>query len=223
MIRIWTPFSGSGCWFEGLTWEAIIGKKFGYIRTSTSEQVNGIEVQVQALLAHDTSLDQRDIFIEQISGALHHAKRPKLHQLLDQLEDQDIIYIYRIDRLGRSTSDLLTIVEKIKDAGARLVSITDSVDTGTGMVADMFLTLLSVVAQYERSLLSSRTKSALQILKDRGVQLGRPRKITPGIVRQVQAMHDDPTLSVKDVCGSLGISRSSYYQALRTELTGQTT
>lgn len=173
-------------------------------------------------MAHDKTLDQRDIFIEQISGGLHHAKRPKLHQLLNQLEYQDVIYIYRTDRLGRSTSDLLTIVEKIKDAGARLVSISDGVDTGTGMVADMFLTLLSVVAQYERSLLSSRTKSALQVLKDRGVQLGRPRKITPVIVRQVQAMHSDQSLSVKDVCASLGISRSSYYQALRSEPDGQT-
>jgi DNA invertase Pin-like site-specific DNA recombinase len=216
VIRFRTPFSG---WcFAGSSQEAIIGKKFGYIRTSTADQVNGIEVQVQALLAHDPSLDKRDIFIEQISGGLHHAKRPKLYQLLSQLEDQDVVYIYRTDRLGRSTSDLLTIVEKIKNVGARLVSITDGVDTGTGMVADMFLTLLSVVSQYERALIADRTRSSLKILKDRGVQLGRPRKITPVIVRQVQAMHDDSTLSVKDVCGSLGISRSSYYQALRTEL-----
>ena len=185
--------------------------------------MNGIEVQVQALLAHDPSLDKRDIFIEQISGGLHHAKRPKLYQLLNQLENQDVVYIYRTDRLGRSTSDLLTIVERIKGAGARLISITDGVDTGTGMVADMFLTLLSVVSQYERALIADRTRSSLKVLKDRGVQLGRPRKITSVIVRQVQAMHDDPTLSVKDVCGSLGISRSSYYQALRTEPTGQTT
>lgn len=97
------------------------------------------------------------------------------------------------------------------------MSITDGIDTGTGMVADMFLTLLSVVAQYERSLISDRTRSSLRILKERGVELGRPRKVTPVIIRQVQAMHDDPEVSVKDVCASLGISRSSYYQALRTQ------
>lgn len=135
--------------------------------------------------------------------------------MLAQLTDTDVVYIYRTDRLGRSTSDLLTIVEKIKGAGARLVSITDGIDTGTGMVADMFLTLLSVVAQYERSLISDRTKSSLRVLKERGVELGRPRKMTPVIIRQVQTMHDDPQVSVKDVCASLGISRSSYYQALR--------
>ena len=146
---------------------------------------------------------------------MHHTKRPKLHQLLAQLTETDVVYIYRTDRLGRSTSDLLTIVEKIKGAGARLVSITDGIDTGTGMVADMFLTLLSVVAQYERSLISDRTRSSLRVLKERGVELGRPRKVTPVIIRQVQAMHDDPEVSVKDVCASLGISRSSYYQALR--------
>lgn len=167
------------------------------------------------MLKHDSHLDHRDVFVEQVSGGLHHTKRPKLHQLLSQLQDGDVIYIYRTDRLGRSTSDLLTIVEKIKTAGARLVSITDGVDTGTGMVADMFLTLLSVVSQYERALISDRTRSSLRILKERGVELGRPRKVTPVVVRQVQAMHNDPEVSVKDVCASLGISRSSYYQALR--------
>ena len=168
------------------------------------------------MLNHDSQLDQRDIFVEQVSGGLHHTKRPKLHQLLAQLEDGDVVYIYRTDRLGRSTSDLLTIVEKIKTAGSRLVSVTDGVDTGTGMVADMFLTLLSVVAQYERALISDRTRSSLRVLKERGVELGRPRKVTPVIVRQVQTMHEDPDVSVKDVCASLGISRSSYYQALRS-------
>ncbi|WP_121022798.1 recombinase family protein [Litoreibacter meonggei] len=192
-----------------------MGKRFGYVRTSTADQHNGIDVQIEALLANDNQLDRRDIFVEQVSGGLHHTKRPKLHQLLAQLTDTDVVYIYRTDRLGRSTSDLLTIVEKIKGAGARLVSITDGIDTGTGMVADMFLTLLSVVAQYERSLISDRTKSSLRVLKERGVELGRPRKVTPVIIRQVQAMHDDPEVSVKDVCASLGISRSSYYQALR--------
>jgi DNA invertase Pin-like site-specific DNA recombinase len=195
--------------------EATIGKKFGYVRTSTADQHNGIDVQIDALLAHDDQLDRRDIFVEQVSGGMHHTKRPKLHQLLAQLTETDVVYIYRTDRLGRSTSDLLTIVEKIKGAGARLVSITDGIDTGTGMVADMFLTLLSVVAQYERSLISDRTRSSLRVLKERGVELGRPRKVTPVIIRQVQAMHDDPEVSVKDVCASLGISRSSYYQALR--------
>lgn len=201
--------------------EKIIGKRFGYARTSTVDQHNGIEVQVEALLAHDAQLDRRDVFIEQVSGGLHHTKRPKLHQLLAQLEGGDVVYIYRTDRLGRSTSDLLTIVEKIKSAGARLVSISDGIDTGTGMVADMFLTLLSVVAQYERSLISDRTRSSLRILKERGVELGRPRKVTPVIVRQVQTMHEDPLVSVKDVCASLGISRSSYYQALKHGFAGE--
>jgi len=197
----------------GSTQEATIGKRFGYVRTSTADQNNGIDVQVQAILDHDSQVDRRDVFVEQVSGGLHHTKRPKLHQLLSQLEDGDMFYIYRTDRLGRSTSDLLTIVEKIKSVGARLISIKDGVDTGTGMVADMFLTLLSVVAQYERSLISDRTKSSLRILKERGVELGRPRKVTPIVIKQVLTLHNDPELSVKDICASLGISRSSYYQA----------
>lgn len=195
--------------------EAAIGKRFGYVRTSTADQLNGIDAQVDVIMTHDASIDRRDIYIEYVSGSTHHTKRPKLYELLSQLQDEDIIYIYKIDRLGHSTLDLLTIVEKIKDAGGRLVSISDGVDTGQGMVAELFLSILGMVAQYERSLIRDRTIGALQILKDRGVQLGRPRKLTPVIVKQVQKMHDKPNVSVRDVCASLSISRSTYYAALK--------
>lgn len=187
------------------------------MRTSTTDQLHGIDAQVDAIIRHDPVVDRRDIYIEQVSGAQHHTKRPKLYELLSQLATGggDIVYIYKIDRLGRSTLDLLTIVEKIKFTGARLVSISDGVDTGAGMTADLFLSILGIVAEYERSLIRDRTTASLKALKDRGVQLGRPRKITAIITKQVQAMHGDPDVSVKDVCASLGISRSAYYQALR--------
>lgn len=160
-------------------------------------------------------MDQRDIYQEQTSGGLHHSKRPKLHELLNQLQAGDIVYTHRIDRIGRSTLDLLTIVERIKSAGARFISISDGIDTQSGIVADVFLTVLSSIATYERQLVSERTRSSLKVLKDRGVQLGRPKKITDTLVRQVQTLHDDPSISVKDTCNSLGISRTSYYTALR--------
>ncbi|WP_157946935.1 recombinase family protein [Thalassobius sp. I31.1] len=185
------------------------------MRTSTGEQHNGLEAQITAILGHDRQVDQRDIYREQVSGTLHHTKRPALHALLEQLAAGDVVYCYRIDRIGRSTIDLLTIVERIKDAGARFVSISDGIDTQSGMVADVFLSVLGSIATYERQLISERTKRSLQVLKDRGVALGRPKKMTPVVVRQVQALHDDPDLSVRDVCGTLGISRSSYYQALK--------
>lgn len=170
---------------------------------------------MSAILAHDGQVDRRDVFVEQVSGAVHHTKRPELHALLDQLAAGDVVYCYRIDRIGRSTIDLLTIVERIKGAGARFVSISDGIDTQSGIVADVFLSVLGSIATYERQLVSERTKRSLQVLKDRGVQLGRPRKITPVVIRQVQALHDDPSLSVRDICGTLGISRSSYYEALK--------
>lgn len=195
--------------------EDTIVKKLGYVRTSTADQANGVQAQIDAILRHDPDLDHRDIYVEQLSGALHHTKRPKLHALLDQLQPGDVVYAHKIDRIGRSTLDLLTIVERIKQNQARLVTISDGIDTGTGMVAEIFLSVLGAVAAYERALISERTKNSLKVLQDRGVQLGRPRKITPTIVRQVQTLHGDPSVSVNDVCSSLGISRTSYYAALR--------
>ena len=106
-------------------------------------------------------------------------------------------------------------MERIKEAGARFISITDGIDTHSGIVADVFLTVLSSIATYERQLISERTRSSLKVLQDRGVQLGRPKKITSTLIRQVQTLHNDPSISVNDTCVSLGISRTSYYTALR--------
>jgi DNA invertase Pin-like site-specific DNA recombinase len=195
--------------------EAIIGKRFAYVRTSTTDQINGLDAQVDAVLRHDPDIDRRDIYLEQTSGGLHHSKRPQLHALLNQLQSDDIVYTHRIDRIGRSTLDLLKIIERIKKAGARFISIADGIDTQSGIVADVFLTVLSSIATYERALVSERTKSSLKVLKDRGIKLGRPTKITPTLVRQVQTLHDDSSISVTDVCSCLGISQTSYYTALR--------
>lgn len=195
--------------------EDTIAKKLAYVRTSTGDQINGIDAQINAILRHDPDVDPRDIYQEQTSGGLHHSKRPKLHALLNQLRPDDIVYTHRIDRIGRSTLDLLTIVERIKDTGARFISIADGIDTQSGPIADIFLSVLSSIATYERRLISERTKSSLQVLKDRGIQLGRPKKITDTMIRQVQTLHGDPEVSVNDVCTSLGISRTSYYTALR--------
>ncbi|MBL4805803.1 MAG: recombinase family protein [Rhodobacteraceae bacterium] len=195
--------------------EDIIGKRFAYVRTSTADQLNGLEAQINAIMRYDPLVDRRDIFLEQTSGGLHYSKRPRLHELLNQLQPDDIVYTHRIDRIGRSTLDLLSIVERIKQAGARFISISDGIDTQSGIVADVFLTVLSSIATYERQLVSERTKASLKVLKDRGVQLGRPKKITPALVRQVQTLHGDPKISVNDTCSSLGISRTSYYAALR--------
>ena len=95
------------------------------------------------------------------------------------------------------------------------MTVADGIDTGTGIMAEVFLSVLSCVASYERAQIRDRTISSLRVLKERGVQLGRPRKVTPSLARQVHALHADPTVSVNEVCATLGISRSSYYSALR--------
>lgn len=185
------------------------------MRTLPVDQHKGFDVQVQSLLNHYSLLDRRDIFVDEVSSGMHHTKRPKLYHLLGQLEAGDTVHIHSIDQLGRSTSDLLNILERIKSCGARLVSVIDDIDTGTGEMADAFLGLLSIMARYERSMISERTKSSLRVLRDRGVELGRPRKVTPLVIEQVQTLHGAAQLSIKEICSTLSISRSSYYRALK--------
>ena len=184
-------------------------KLFGYSRVSTSDQ--DWALQVDALAKFGVKTD--DIFKEKASGAKR--DRTELRRALDLLREGERLVVYRLDRLARSQIHLLQVMEEIDVKGARLVSINDNLDTSTA-TGKMLFGVLGVLAQFERDLLIERTRHGLRVAREqRGVRVGRPAKLTPAVVRQVGLAHDDPGVTVPEVCRSLGISKSSYYTALR--------
>lgn len=184
-------------------------KLFGYSRVSTSDQ--DWALQVDALTKYGVAA--RDIYKEKASGTKR--DRAELRRVLDLLREGDRLVVYRLDRLARSQLHLLQVLEEIEAKGARLVSINDSLDTSTA-TGRMLFGVLGVLAQFERDLLVERTKHGLRVAREqRGVRCGRPPKLTPAVIRQVALAHDDPGMTVPEVCRSLGISKSSYYSALR--------
>lgn len=140
-------------------------KNIGYIRTSKNSQQNGIEVQEQALSRYD--LDQ--IYIEQISGRKEN--RAELDKALQTLRAGDSLIVYKIDRLGRSTRQLINIMSNLKEKKINVIFIKENIDTSTSY-GQLVFTILSAVAELEADYISERTKEALAVLKANGVQLG---------------------------------------------------
>ncbi|GEO18154.1 hypothetical protein MAE02_58500 [Microvirga aerophila] len=157
-------------------------------------------------------VDDRDIDLEKASGVKR--DRTELRRVLDLLRPDDRLYIYALDRLARSQLHLLQIVEEIEAKGAKLVSLRESIDTSSP-VGRFFLGVLGSLASMERELILERTKAGIALARQRQVRFGRPPKLTSAMIRQVMLAHDDPNTTVPETCRVLGISKSSYYAALR--------
>jgi DNA invertase Pin-like site-specific DNA recombinase len=186
----------------------VAARVFGYSRVSTSEQ--DWSLQLEALIK--AGVDDRDLYREKASGAKR--DRSELRRVLDLLRQGDRLVVYRLDRLARSQLHLLQIMEEIEGKGAKLVSVMDNIDTSTA-TGKMVVGVLAVLSECERNLLLERSAAGRAIARQRNVQFGRPPKLTDAMVRQVLLAHDDPATTVPETCRVLGISKSSYYAALR--------
>src|SRR5215831_13890578 len=117
------------------------------------------------------------IYREKISGAK--TDRPELGKLMRRLEEGDTVIVCRLDRLARSTRDLLNLLDRISERGATFRSLKDAwADTST-MHGRLLITVLGGIAQFERELIKERTDDGRIRAKARGVRFGRPRKLTP--------------------------------------------
>jgi len=123
------------------------------------------------------------IYREKISGAK--TDRPELGKLMHRLEEGDTVIVCRLDRLARSTRDLLNLLDRISERGATFRSLKDAwADTST-MHGRLLITVLGGIAQFERELIRERTSEGRTRAMARGVRFGRPRKLTPHQRREI--------------------------------------
>jgi DNA invertase Pin-like site-specific DNA recombinase len=141
----------------------------GYARVSTREQ--DLTIQREALTAAGCS----KIYAEKVSGAK--SDRPQLARLVKALEPGDILIVTRLDRLARSTRDLLNLVHKITEAGAQFRSLADTWCDTTTPHGRLFLTILGGLAEFERSLIMERTQAGIIKARKLGKTFGRPMKL----------------------------------------------
>jgi len=175
-------------------------KTIAYARVSTSGQT--LDAQLEQLRAQGAEL----CFQETISGA--RSDRPELKKALAALEDGDTLLITRLDRLARSTFDLLDLVREIEAKGARLKSLAEEWADTTTPTGKLILTVLGGLAEFERSLIHQRTSEGRARAKREGRRLGRSPKLTShqrGLIAQWRAEGQDNA----QIARALGVSRST--------------
>ena len=184
--------------------------KIGYARVSTTDQ--NLDLQTDALKATGC----KKIFSDRgVSGAK--AERPGLDKALDQLRKGDILVIWKLDRLGRSLSHLLSIIEDLKQKGVDFASVQDGFDTSTAS-GKMVFSVIGAMAEYERNLIRERTMAGLAAARARGRTGGRPKSLDESQVKVAIALADAGELSIKEICEQVGCSRSTYYRQVAPRL-----
>lgn len=179
--------------------------KIGYARVSTEDQ--DLRLQRAALEAEGC----RKIFEEKVSGATR--DRPELAKLLDQLRDDDVVVVTRLDRLARSTRDLLDIAEALNETGAGLRSLTEPWADTTTPQGRMLLTVFGGIAEFERGLIHQRTNAGRAAAKARGVRFGRKPKLTE-YQKQVAAELIAGGKSVRQAAAVVNCHPATLYRAL---------
>ena len=184
--------------------------KLGYARVSTKDQK--LDRQIDSL----TAAGCEKIFSDKMSGAKF--DRPELNMLKAQLRSGDIVVIDKLDRLGRSLKDLIEIVSELESNGVGFISLQDNIDTTTAS-GKLIFHIFASLAEFERSLISERTKSGLTAARARGRVGGRPKGLTDEAKRTAMAaetLYRTKQHSVREICGQLGISKPTLYNYLRS-------
>ncbi|MGO9236614.1 MAG: recombinase family protein [Methylocella sp.] len=145
--------------------------KLGYARVSTDDQ--SLEIQHGRLAAAGCEL----MFEEKISGAVR--GRPALEKLIEHLRRDDVLVVTRLDRLARSTIELLRIAERVIEKQSGLQSLDEPWADTTSPSGVMIMTVFAGITQFERSLILSRTDEGRKAAMTRGVAFGRPKKMRP--------------------------------------------
>jgi DNA invertase Pin-like site-specific DNA recombinase len=142
----------------------------GYARVSTADQK--LEGQLEALKAAGAET----VYREKISGV--RADRPQLAKLMAGLKAGDVVTVTKLDRLGRSTRELLDLIEKISKAGASFRSLGDPLFDTTGAQSRLLVTMLAAIAEFERELIRERTGAGRERAMAEGIKFGRKRKLS---------------------------------------------
>jgi DNA invertase Pin-like site-specific DNA recombinase len=181
----------------------------GYARVSTKDQ--NLNLQLDALEKEGC----KKIYKEVVSGAK--SERPVLQDMLNQVRTGDVIVIWKLDRLGRSLKNLVDIVGQLIKNEVGLKSLHDNIDTTTPQ-GRLTFNIFASLAEFERDLISERTKAGLESARARGRFGGKPK----GLSKQAEAtacaaetLYKEGKLSVNQIAKQLGIAKNTLYKYLR--------
>ena len=174
----------------------------GYARVSTEDQ--HLDLQRNALARAGCGR----IFEDRGSGAK--ADRPGLLATLDYARSGDSVVVWRLDRLGRSLSDLIALVRRVEEDGIQLRSLTEGIDTST-INGKLTFHLFAALAEFERALVRERTRAGLDAARARGRKGGRRHRLTPERRAHAVDLCRVKDKTVREICRLMGISKPTLY------------
>ncbi len=183
--------------------------KIGYARVSTKDQ--NLNLQMDDL----KKAGCEKIFQEKITGATK--ERPQLQKMIEQVREGDVVFIWKLDRLGRSLKDLIHLVNEIKEKGAGLKSLNDPIDTTTPQ-GKLTFHLFAALSEFERDIIRERTFAGLASARARGRVGGRPKGLSSKAEHTAiiaEKLYQDRELSIKNICEQLSISKMTFYNYLK--------
>jgi DNA invertase Pin-like site-specific DNA recombinase len=186
-----------------------MSEKFGYVRVSTINQIEALNVQKDALQKQGITR-----IIEDISSGANF-DRPGLKSLLSVIQSDDSIYVWKLDRLGRSLKELVSLMENLATKKINVISLTESIDTSTPagkLITNLFL----VLAEFERNLLKERVNAGIASARARGRNGGRPDSLDEAKKKAVIILHKNGT-PIKEILKVYDISKSTLYNYIAEE------
>lgn len=184
------------------------GMNIGYARVSTEEQ--NLDLQLQGLEAAGCVKVFKD---HGLSGEAR--ERPGLASALARAKDGDVLVVWKLDRLGRSLPHLVEIIDALRQAGVGFRSLQEQIDT-TSAGGRFYLHILAALAEFEREMISERTKAGMAAARRNGKHVGRPRKLTDAQIARARAMIDSGGETRASVATMLDVDVTTLSRALRT-------
>lgn len=182
----------------------------GYARISKADGSQSLDLQRDALIAADVEADQ--IYEDQASGKRD--DRPGLDACLKALREDDVLVVWKLDRLGRNLRHLVNTVQDLSDRGIGLRVLTGQgaqIDTTTP-TGKLVFGIFASLAEFERELIRERTFAGLSAARARGRKGGRRFALTKSQVRLAQAAMSSRDTSVADLCKELGVKPVTLYR-----------
>ena len=189
-----------------MTGDALLSEAVGYARVSTHEQNLGL--QIDALRGANC---QRIFTDEGMSGAC--IQRPELDRALLDLRPGDVLVTWKLDRLGRSLGHLIQLISDLEERDIGFRSLSESIDTTTAGGRLVFH-VMGALAEFERALISERTKAGMEAARKRGATIGRPPKLKPEQVVYARRMIANKVLTPENLAAQFGVSPLTLSRAL---------
>ena len=179
--------------------------KYGYARVSTNQQ--DTKLQIDALQASGCS----KIYEDKMSGSK--TDRPELNQCLKAMNENDILVVWKLDRLGRSLQHLIEVVHTLEQENKGFQSLTEHIDT-TSPSGKLVFHIFASLAEFEKSLIRQRVMAGLEASRKMGTKFGRPEALTAKDKEMAITMFNGGATK-NAIAQHFGVARQTIYALLK--------